>query len=181
MIGMKDFIRNLIKESNEKRKKQKEEEKNLSVASLIDQVPKELLFLIKHLVTSDSHERKRIQPLISLAKRAHKGFTEKEKSDFQSHVHSVRKRLCSAVVLCNQVVNAGCCKEFTSLELIATLAFREQNLTNKGIAALSGIGATHSCNNILDLAQKKMEVAKMEKEKTKNLEGLVRKSCGFRQ
>ena len=178
LIAMKDYIRSLIKESNENRKKVKEEERNLSVASLIGQVPKELVFLMKHLITSDSHERKRINPLIAMAKRANNGLNDQEKGVFQSHVSSVRKRLCSAIVLSNQVVNAGCCKEFTSLKLIASLAFREQNMTNKGTGALSGIGATHSCNNILDLAQKKAEVIKMDKEKAKNLENLVKKSFG---
>ena len=171
-IEIKDILKDIINKSNANRRKEKKSK--ITLESLLQQIPKELLFFVKHLLVTDSHEKKRIRPLINLAKR-HKTnpLNAKEKSKFHTHLSSVRRRLCSAVMLSNMFVNAGCCKEATSLKLIATIALREENLTNSGLSTLQRVGLTHSNNNYLNLFEKKEEVKGMLKEKIEEIKPTI--------
>jgi len=119
---------------------------------------------MKHLLISDSHERKRLAPFIKFGKTQKKSANElskEERAEFYQNAEAVRKRLSSAIVFGNLLVNAGFARESTGLKLIGTMAFREWSLANEGISALNSMGATHSNNNYVELFSEKAEVQKM--------------------
>lgn len=169
IVEIADFLVDSVKESNKRRKETKENRK-LSLSSLIHQGDPSVQYIIKRLLQTESHIRKRVKPMVKMAKQhLVKPMTAEKQEIFNQHAFSVRKRLCASVVLTNQIINAGCCKESTSLKLIATCAFREAGMTNKEISRLSNIGITHSNNNYLKLFQQKSEFRKILLEKREEL------------
>ena len=118
---------------------------NISVQEVQKEVPGVVRYLVKHLITSENHRKKHVKPFLSLMKNYKASGTMIEGQDrveLQKHLESIQKKLCSTVVLSNMIVNACNPHAPTSLKILASVALREENLSNSGISSLHGIGLT---------------------------------------
>ena len=158
-----------------KKRKEEEKPKEITLDTVIREIPKCVIYVILKMTRSENHIKKHVKPFINL-QELYKGRKPHgiDRIEIENHKKSLKKKLCSAVVLGNMFVNSADSSNPTTLKTLSTIALREQNLNCEGISSMSGIGYSKSSRNFLKLLKESELINNMVKTKWEKITPSIR-------